>query len=734
MAQIPLFIHSPVSDSVVQALPFVEEKGVFAIHSLKFDNDIFPLLLDLRPCVVIFSIPGPESSRQVCGMLESFRLYRTGLGFPPRDPTLRIILVAEQRAMAIERWHELGVHEFIIAPILPRALAFKVVRHHQRAGVSQVPEPEMAQEEEIVVVQSGAESKEHLAPGIYKVVETPLEPDAVDAEIRYKTPSASGTPAEPSGKIAVTVSIPELQEKEGRWLGNPMHSGSEDKKFEWTWYPPKDKQTTRKWSYTGEEPVFDKNAGAWKLLGENPELVLKDENGKPQKMISVEKTEKGREVVVDERIDVHKVSERSFRRHTSGLAATDKSVPTLKNKMTEENVERKSGWKVLDSPEKNPEGTKEKPPGATEEVEEKKTKTKTVLTIEEEDDSESRSLEDRRRDDSSASSSHQAGARALVSDPSSPKEWHSLSPEENSEPGDDAPVEVGPSEESERRLRTSLSSKIRESVLKETPLKKSESEISGVSGFPKGKSPENSEAEPKEKSQSKSRSDAQTEIEDSAPQNPELDEPQSDGSEAEVNPMFEKLEAALLGKERPKPTIRRESAHNEKDKTAKTHFGEDAKPSSGKQLRTGAANRSERDLKGRLGNEVKEEDNPLALQTSDEKKEDQDFKIKSGDDIANTWSMQNLDEIDALGKASEIAKLLASGSDLTPAQLEASNMIQKVIEQVKQTPMDPEERARLLKKVYDSLNLKMDQKPEEKDGFFARFIKKITALLRAERK
>ena len=174
--------------------------------------------------MAIFSIPGPEQTRAVCSLLESFLKYRTGQGYPPRDPTMRIVLIAEQRAVAIERWHEIGVHEFIIAPILPRALAFKVGRHQQRASASHVPDP-VRELHERTISPSSEEARpaprrtsrnyRSSIPSFNRCSKSPMSP------IIERMSAFPDDGAEPPQKISVVASIPELKEEEGEWRAGP---------------------------------------------------------------------------------------------------------------------------------------------------------------------------------------------------------------------------------------------------------------------------------------------------------------------------------------------------------------------------------------------------------------------------------------------------------------------------------------------------------------------------------
>jgi hypothetical protein len=294
MSKIPLFINSPVSETVLQAFPSIEEEEGFFFHRLKIDPDIFSLMIDLRPCVAVFSIPNHDCKREICDLLEDFKIARESLGYPKRDPTLRIILVAEEKTVSMERWHELGVHEFIIAPILRRALAYKINRHHQRALSARIPD--RFQEQDEVIVLRGISRSSPRKPVTRQKDEIHLSevPDPRGPNRRFLSEQAKPK------LLTVVTKIPSLPRSEGHWEAIPTglaKSVDRYQTWDWAWNNPDDQNSKPAWRYEGEKPEFDQESGAWNFSGEKPRLQVTPAGKGPENLIYTEDLPQGREVV-----------------------------------------------------------------------------------------------------------------------------------------------------------------------------------------------------------------------------------------------------------------------------------------------------------------------------------------------------------------------------------------------------------------------------------------------------
>ena len=759
MASIPLYIHSPVSESVMQALPYIEESRAFSFHNLRVDPELFPLLLDVRPCVAIFSIPGPEHTRAVCSLLESFRLYRTAQGYSQRDPTLRIVLVAEQRAVGIERWHELGVHEFIIAPILPRALAFKVSRHHQRAIVSHIPEPVLEQEEEVIVIRGGVGgSGEIQPPSSYTIVNTSFRPTLDDDEgMRFQAPSG----ATPPKKISILASIPELKENEGQWTPSlespPSRASTTDKKWNWSWFPPKDREMKQKWTHHGDRPSYDKKRAGWNLSGENPELTMKDEKGISRKLLSTESKPDPKggpdevpEIIVDEQLDVHEVSGQNYKPKPAGPARTS---------ALSREASSKSGKPGKPSREPREESPSSEPDTRSEE------KPKSATTTEPPSNSgqerpygriqlgpnKTRESAKRQASESNREAQKSYGTRAGSQEPPHPfgrgktqadesdsADAELSEPEQDLEvldsdipPGtqndgpDDLPDSV--EDEKEPRLgspldhtqRQSLGSRIKRIVLKDID--------------------EDSESVKEETLMA--RLDAA--LQEKAPETkPSLsDAPQKERKEAD----FSDLDRMLSTEPEPidpMNDLTTPTEPSEEDRRRTSFSQEDQKdPLSLRSLgETRYHPSADREL--RLDPEKQSKELKLKSSSSSEKQTAGDLKLKSGSGEANTWSMQNLDDPEGLhhkkteSKSGELdleAELKARIPDGPMNAADAQAILEAAAPLV--STMSPSERERLLKKVYESLKIGEPAtadagEAKDENGFFSRVLKRVLSYLK----
>lgn len=731
----------------MQALPFIESGEEFRTHNLKTDADIFGLMIDVRPCVAVFSIPGPEHTRKVCQLLESFRLYRTALGYPSRDPTLRIVLVAEERAVAIERWHELGVHEFVIAPILPRALAYKTQRHHNRAVVSRIPEPVIeSHEEEVVVIPAGKKGE----PVIYHRIGTPLAPvhenesathfsaprsePSKDGGSHFRYSKKEGVQAvqAPPNRFRMTASLPDLSSAEGHWEGTPSPGtdGGDDSAWDWAWHPPKDKEAKHTYKYRGERPVYDAKRGGWQLRGKEPELVMTRKDGTSQKLIAIEEVEGSKQIIVDQAIEIQEITEESYR--PMALAAgteseTRRGTGIGAGRTAGEKDPLRSGNRTLIS--EHPKERRWNAGGSR---------------IEDQQTPDAKNLSSRGTSSESLADKPEKARTDFTQEEPEPKLAHSPhvrsreEAEEISSKNRAAPQE----KESSGSSRKKLSSEEENPAASYGKLHGAQDEESEGPSFSLGEEgpAEISTANPSTKE--KNSDDLQIH-----------DDPHDD-------PLIARLEAAILGKApAPKENLAgRPSSFNEdpgkprtsmtstmtedssKESAQRSHshsLSEDAEPTVNYKTLQKRNPFPKAENRIRLDESEKDPERDLQIKVGSGQAKGGEMRLKtSGDAETNTWSMQNLEDGDGLGQVKK------PDQAPTPQEETAQRLVESLLqeglnvsdpaESLKTLPMDPEEKARLLKQIYASLQLKPEaasETPEEdREGFFAALIEAIKSL------
>ena len=261
MSSIPLYINLPIAPSLSKALTALERDGYYSIHLVKFDVDILKLMIATRPCASVFSITDEASYSSTFEMLENLKKLHSANGEFARQPALRMILVAEHWGVTLERWMEVGIHEFIPAPITKKALTFKLNRHYVKAVSSaaanegQAPvDPFSSSDEEILVKQSEADSP----------------PDRQT----FYIPGGGGDLAGRHERIVIIAQIPLIGTGLEVWKPVADSIG-----FEETWVaviPGKiagSDTGSQALFFTGDKPVYDKKAGHWIFQGEAPKLV-----------------------------------------------------------------------------------------------------------------------------------------------------------------------------------------------------------------------------------------------------------------------------------------------------------------------------------------------------------------------------------------------------------------------------------------------------------------------------
>ncbi len=282
-----------MSMNLQRAVSAIEETGHFTLIETHGDQDFFARLLASRPCVCVFSVHNSESGQGICWVLQKLRDYRLEQGGPPKDPTLRIVLLIDDRDLPIERWQPAGVHEFLFAPIAPKALAYKLSKHHEKAFME--PVPQVQRPPEWVRIEG-------VPPPSNEVwmVRKP-KPSGNSPQTEYCFPEnfkARAVQSEPEKKIVIMISTRELQPDQGEWRARADTPMAQAKSWEWCGNAKAALEASpTQFQFVGECPVYDKKKGAWVLVSSDPQLTRTRNDGGPQeKLISTDWGEQGPQI------------------------------------------------------------------------------------------------------------------------------------------------------------------------------------------------------------------------------------------------------------------------------------------------------------------------------------------------------------------------------------------------------------------------------------------------------
>ena len=245
-------------------MPAILETKNYSIHHLHFDDDIIKLILHERPSVCVLSQTDGIIRNEALQLLEKIKQQKIALNRPIKDPTFRIILVAFESGIPTRNWGDLGVHEIMIAPVLPKALAFKLSRHHQKAIT--------AFEIEKLSIQEPSQP----------IFETELQEQKPPTEWRSFIQKNQDPVFPPQGlkkdKITFTISSPLLPKPEtGEWSQEDTDTKSDTKlEKKWQWSEKKESNKKPKWSFEGDKPEYSTKKEAWSFSGSSPKLQKKD--------------------------------------------------------------------------------------------------------------------------------------------------------------------------------------------------------------------------------------------------------------------------------------------------------------------------------------------------------------------------------------------------------------------------------------------------------------------------
>jgi len=256
--RLSLFVQVPFHASLNDGVASIKQSELYAVHAFKLDASFFPVLLQMKPCLVLISTLDEASKRESLRFLHDFRQYRRAQGQPVRDPALRVVVIAKDRQAAGTNWPDLGVYELMIAPVPPNVLTYKLSRHHQKALVAdRQPRPSMPPE-----VAPMLEVAKHEAPGLQK-------------EWRVFRASEPQPKSESRTFFEIEAALPSIDPEQGEWVSQ-AEEGAENR---WEWKAQASSRFSAKLSFYGEKPVYEAARKSWKFSGEAPRLMRTHEEG-----------------------------------------------------------------------------------------------------------------------------------------------------------------------------------------------------------------------------------------------------------------------------------------------------------------------------------------------------------------------------------------------------------------------------------------------------------------------
>jgi hypothetical protein len=288
----------PLAPSVEKSVTFLFSKdSQLTMQVNRLDDFSFQLIDYSEPCIILFSAIDLTSRNMIRRILEACPVAANPMmpGPKERSPFCRVLIVGEESGgMAVQNWRQFGVHEFILGPIVSRALQIKIDRHRKKI----LQELEEFQKQGLKLVERQIEASqteqkndvnarkpEFAVHGIVLGPNTFLFPkDEAENEPR---------------KIVVACECPQLQDDSGQWVRRsellPAKAGVQDLERSneaiWDWVYSKGvdvekqkKEEDRSFRYIGEKPMYDKTTGKWVFRGKAPLMFhnrLATSNAKP---------------------------------------------------------------------------------------------------------------------------------------------------------------------------------------------------------------------------------------------------------------------------------------------------------------------------------------------------------------------------------------------------------------------------------------------------------------------
>ena len=254
MHALSLFIHVPLSPAIEDALVAIKEKVLFALHILPIDQDVLPVVLESCPCVCLFSVFDESSRVRVSAIIAQLRILMMEAELKNNvAPPMRLLVLVDGLKPIAVVCQQVGVHEVLQTPILPKVLAFKLTHQGRRAI---------------------AISNRKVPAFNVKLVPSPSEGS------RWSYSFPEGSEANSRGPVCVMAQHPLLAVNRGNWV---IDSENLNARGAWRWSDRKDE--TNRWRFSGEKPEYDKATRSWSFEGNRPTLIQERKDGQPEKIV-----------------------------------------------------------------------------------------------------------------------------------------------------------------------------------------------------------------------------------------------------------------------------------------------------------------------------------------------------------------------------------------------------------------------------------------------------------------
>lgn len=277
----------PLAPSVERAVTvLLSEESVFTMQMARLGDFRFQDIPYSEPCIVLFSAVDLASRNIVRKLLESCPPAENVLSpkANERSPFFRIIVLGEETGgVAVQNWRQYGVHEFILGPIVSRALQMKLDRHRRKI----LQEIEDLQKQDFKVLEYAEDKKND-----FVVNRSPSKPEfAVHGIVlgpnTFLFPR--GEKDQEPRKIVVACEMPDLKDGLGQWvrcmndvdLQAHGKAPGESNEAVWDWVyskgsseDQKNSEEDRSFRFIGEKPVFDSATGKWVFAGKTPLMFL----------------------------------------------------------------------------------------------------------------------------------------------------------------------------------------------------------------------------------------------------------------------------------------------------------------------------------------------------------------------------------------------------------------------------------------------------------------------------
>lgn len=258
MRRVSLFVHSPVQANLESGVAALRLGDHYAVHELKLDEELFPLLVEAKPCVLMASIDGPDQGNAVYNLMKDFRTYRIKNRGASRDPGLRIVIVSEGKLPRLN-WASLGIYEVIIGPVHPNVLTYKMNRHYQKSLTALEVEPEV----ELDLIKDVELKPVSTIPG-WKIFKS-SHAEKVENKIFRKSD-------ELIQQLSLRVRIADLDPERGEWRKS-LEQTEPPPQWNWEFVEEDPEHGKLTWQFRGEEPTYHLEDQSWQFSSAAPKLL-----------------------------------------------------------------------------------------------------------------------------------------------------------------------------------------------------------------------------------------------------------------------------------------------------------------------------------------------------------------------------------------------------------------------------------------------------------------------------